>query len=272
VKAKKELGEMIDKGIYIKPALVHISSGTYTMGSNSGESDEKPPHQVTISYDFEIGKYEVSNQEFVKFLNDVVSVESKWFEDKSQNDNSHIIKSGSSYSVESDYETHPVIEVSWFGAKAYAKWLSQKIGRNYRLPTEAEWEFVARAGTQSKWSFGDSKSDLKDYAWYAENAYDKGEAHNYYGIHQVGTKKSNQWGVYDMYGNVWEWCEDWYLEGYKSSSLNGSVNQPQNKNKKVLRGASWVYDADHTRSAYRNTYFPTFRNYNIGFRLQRTLP
>jgi len=190
-KAKRELGEMIDKGSYIKPALVHISAGSYTMGSNNGKSDEQPPHQVNINYDFEIGKYEVTNQEFVKFLNDVSDVKSKWLDDKSQDEDSHIVKSGSSYSVESGYANHPIIEVSWFGAKAYTKWLSGKTGKNYRLPTEAEWEFIARAGTQTKWSFGDSKNDLKNYAWYDENAYDKGKGHKDYGTHQVGTKKAN---------------------------------------------------------------------------------
>ena len=166
----------------------------------------------------------------------------------------------------------PAIGVSWHNAKAYTKWLSQKTGNNYRLLTEAEWEFVARAGTETKWSFGDSKSDLKKYAWYDENSYILGKSHNDYGTHQVGTKKSNQWGVYDMHGNVWEWCEDWYLDSYNSTPKDGSANQSQKDNYRVLHGGSWSSNANLTRSANRSRFNPAYHYYFIGFRLQRTLP
>ena len=271
-KAKKEFGESIDKGSYIKPALVKIKAGSFTMRSDSGDSDEKPTHKVTIDYDFAIGKYEVTNQEFVKFLNDVSEVESKWIETRSQDEDSHIIKSDLNYRVESGYEKHPVIEVSWFGAKAYTKWLSQKTGEKYRLLTEAEWEYVAKAGTDTKWSFGDNKSDLKNYAWYDENSYDLGKSHKDYGTHQVGTKKANPWDVYDMHGNVWEWCEDWYVDSYNNTPKDGNANTTKDKNKKVLRGGSWYNMPYSTRSAIRDGYFPTDRDDDIGFRLQRTLP
>lgn len=269
---QKEFGESIDRGSYIKPALVKIKAGSFTMGSDSGYSDEKPTHKVTIDYDFAIGKYEVTNQEFVKFLNDVSTVESEWVGTKSQDEDSHIIKSSSSYSVENGYEKHPVIEVTWFGAKAYAKWLSQKTGKTYRLPTEAEWEFAVRAETTSKWSFGDSKSNLKKYAWYDENSYGLGADHKDYGTHQIGTKEANPWGVYDMHGNVWEWCEDWYVNSYNNTPKDGSANTQGKKEYRVLRGGSWINVPSGTRSAFRNGFNPTNRDYIIGFRLQRTLP
>lgn len=151
----------------------------------------------------------------------------------------------------------PVINVSWHDANAYIKWLNNKTGKNYRLPTEAEWEFVARAGTTTKWSFGDDKSDLKYYAWYDENSYDKGKGHSDYGTHKVGEKRANPWGLYDVHGNVWEWCSDWYSKDKKD---------------RVLRGGSWDVNSSSTHSAIRIWILPSYRDYVVGFRLLRTLP
>ncbi|MEA2049650.1 MAG: formylglycine-generating enzyme family protein [Campylobacterota bacterium] len=247
----------IDKHSYIQPAMVKIKSGSFMMGSNNGDSDEKPEHRVTIPNDFYIGKYEVTNEEFAKFLNDS-NVQGNWFEDKSQDSDSRIIKNGNSYKVESGYEKHPIVEVSWHGAKAYSKWLSKKTNQNYRLPTEAEWEYVARAGTTTKYSFGDSSSDLSSYAWYSSNSGNK--------THKVGTKQPNPWGVYDMHGNVWEWCEDWYIDNYNSTPRDGTAYNNK-KSYKVLRGGSWGNTAYFLRSANRYWYTTSDASNFIGFRL-----
>ncbi len=231
------------------PQMIHIAKGSYTMGSDSGEDNEKPPHNVTIDYDFEIGKYEVTIGEYKKCVADGGCKEPEredYYKKMCLEDNC------------------PAIGVDWNGAKSYTKWLSQKTGQNYRLPTEAEWEYVARAGTQTKWSFGDKESQLKNYAWYDANSDSK--------THPKGTKKPNPWGVYDIHGNVWEWCEDWYVDNYKNTPKNGSANAKGDKKYRVLRGGSWSNSAIDTRSAYRGRSNPTISFNDVGFRLQRTLP
>lgn len=143
----------------------------------------------------------------------------------------------------------PVINVSWNDATAYAAWLSKEKGVTYRLPTEDEWYLACNVGQQTKWSFGDDEAELSNYAWYNENSNSQ--------IHLVGEKEPNALGLYDMHGNVWEWCEDWYDE---------------KKEYKVVRGGSWDYYAIRTSSAYRSRYEPSDRNIDTGFRLLRTLP
>ena len=142
----------------------------------------------------------------------------------------------------------PVINVSWEDATAYAKWLSDDENK-YRLPTEDEWYLACNVGAKTEWHFGDEEKELKDYAWYDENAGRK--------PHPVGEKKPNALGLYDMHGNVWEWCEDWYDKEEKY---------------KVVRGGSWGRDAGDSRSADRDWFNPTDRSFSIGFRLLRTLP
>ncbi|MBL0709148.1 MAG: formylglycine-generating enzyme family protein, partial [Sulfurimonas sp.] len=137
-----------------------------------------------------------------------------------------------------------------------------KTGKTYRLPTEAEWEYVARAGTTTKYSFGDSDNSLGSYAWYDSNSNSK--------THPAGLKKPNPWGVYDMYGNVWEWCEDWYIDNYENTPRDGS-SYNNKKSYKVLRGGSWNYSSGILRSAIRNWYDPGGTYYSNGFRLLREL-
>jgi hypothetical protein len=143
----------------------------------------------------------------------------------------------------------PVINVSWDNATHYAKWLTETTGEEYRLPTSDEWYLACNVGQKTAWHFGDDESQLKEYAWYRKNSKNK--------IHPVGQKEPNILGLYDMHGNVWEWCKDW----------------SDNKEKyKVLRGGSWNDDAVYTRSAYRGVWIPTNRSFDRGFRLLRTLP
>ncbi|CAA6818641.1 MAG: Unknown protein [uncultured Sulfurovum sp.] len=211
--------------------MVHLPKGTFMFGEGSGAK------KVNIDDEFEIGKYPVTFDEYDAYCEDK-NIEKPddrgWGRGK-----------------------RPVINVSWHDAQAYCKWLSDKTNKEYRLPTEAEWEYACRAGKNTKWSFGDDEKELGRYAWYDKNSYDLGSSNEDYGTHPVGEKLANPWGLHDMHGNVWEWCEDWY---------------DKDKKRKVLRGGSWVDDASFSRSAYRVNWYPTIRNIDGGFRLLRTLP
>jgi len=237
VKLEKTLEEF-------KPTKAIIpKSKRFQMGSNK-YSDEKPVHEVIFNYDFEIAKYPVTFEEYDFFCEDT-EIEKPddegWGRGK-----------------------RPVINVSWEDAKAYCKWISEKTGEEYRLPTEAEWEYSCRAGTTTEWSFGDDEKKLKEYAWYDKNSKNS--------THEVGQKLPNPWGLHDMHGNVLEWCEDWYMDNYEETPIDGSANESGEQKYKVLRGGSWDFYAIGSRSSYRNWYGPDVRDVYVGFRLLRTLP
>jgi formylglycine-generating enzyme required for sulfatase activity len=139
--------------------------------------------------------------------------------------------------------------------------LSAMDGRKYRLPTEAEWEYACRAGRSTAYSFGAGSQQLGSYAWFGENAFDAGEKY----AHETGTKKANDFGLYDMHGNVWEWCADWhgyYISGQTTDPL-GALSGLQ----RVSRGGAWDFSAGHCRSACRSNSLPSFRGSDLGFRL-----
>ncbi|OQX76032.1 MAG: hypothetical protein B6D54_04730 [Epsilonproteobacteria bacterium 4484_65] len=214
------------------------------MGSDDGEDNEKPVHEVVFNYDFEIAKYPVTFEEYDLFCEDTGKRkpdDKGWGRGK-----------------------RPVINVSWRDAKEYCKWLSEKTGENYRLPTEAEWEYSCRAGTITKWSFGDDAKELEKYAWYSKNSEGK--------THPVGEKLPNPWGLYDMHGNVWEWCEDDWVDNYEKTPRDGRAYVNEKSGGKVLRSGSWNVIAVSTRSAFRYRVIPVIHISNGGFRLLRTLP
>ncbi|CAK8711446.1 hypothetical protein KKHLCK_00440 [Candidatus Electrothrix laxa] len=157
----------------------------------------------------------------------------------------------------------PVINVSWKDVQGYCKWLSRETGKTYRLPTEAEWEYACRAGTETTWCFGDEEERLGEYAWYEKNSGDK--------THPVGEKQANAWGLHDMHGNVWEWCQDWYGSRYYAEcQKQGVVENPQGPatgSGRVMRGGSWGSSGWNVRSAYRYLYSPDYRDQWCGFRL-----
>jgi formylglycine-generating enzyme required for sulfatase activity len=157
--------------------------------------------------------------------------------------------------------------VSWNDAVAYCKKLSEKEGKTYRLPTEAEWEYACRAGTETTYSFGIDQRQLGDYAWYDENASNLGEEYS----HQVGLKKPNAFGLYDMHGNVFEWCHDYYGEDYYKQSPAQDPTGPARGSSRVLRGGSWSPYSRDTRSARRDRLDAVFRCNYVGFRLVREL-
>jgi formylglycine-generating enzyme required for sulfatase activity len=237
------------------PEMVRIQGG--------GDSDEKPVHSVSVAR-FAMGRYEVTNAEFVRFLNGVKrrgSKEQPWFETKAEDSDSHIIGSVGHFRVEPGYEKHPVIEVSWDGATAYANWLSQQTGHTYRLPTEAQWEYAARAGTTTKYWWGNDIGSNK------ANCYDCGD--KFESTAPVGSFSPNSFGLYDTVGNVWEWTCSKYEKRYNgeenrcSSQKSGSL--------RALRGGAWDFIPGLVRAASRFRGSLDTRNDYVGLRLARLL-
>ena len=215
--------------------MVAVKGGTFTMGCTSEQggdcySDEKPTHSVTLN-DYYIGKYEVT-QELWKAV--MGSNPSNW-----KGDNL------------------PVETVSWNDVQKFIKKLNQKTGANFRLPTEAEWEYAARGGNKSNGYKYSGSNNIDNVAWYTSNSGGK--------IHQVGTKSPNELGIYDMSDNVWEWCQDWY--GSYSSGSQTNPTGPSTGSYRVLRGGSWRINAKNCRVSNRNSFNPIIRRINYGFRL-----
>jgi formylglycine-generating enzyme required for sulfatase activity len=224
-------------------AMLLIPAGEFTMGSPDGDSDEKPPHKVRITKPFWLGKCEVTVGQFRKFVAD----------------SKYDAGTGWQTAFASQTDDHPVVNVSWDDAKAFCDWLTKKESKKYRLPTEAEWEYACRAGTQTQWSFGDNESDLGTYAWFSGNSSNQ--------THPVGQKQPNAWGLYDMHGNVWEWCADWYDSGYYGKSSANDPTGPEGGSSRVYRGGSWYPPAWDCRSASRLYYEPGSRLYFLGLRV-----
>ena len=236
--------------------LVMISKGTFKMGSPPGEggvNQDERQHEVTISRDYYLGVHEVTQAQYETIMGDNPS----YF----QGDN---LPDARSVEVTSDF---PVETVSWENAVEFCRRISalpaeRAAGRVYRLPTEAEWEYACRAGNKLAYSFGGDVRALGDYAWYDSNSNER--------THPVGQKKANSWGLYDMHGNVWEWCSDWYGE-----YPNGAVSDPQGPRKgslRIDRGGSWDYGAAMCRSSFRGNLDPSGSNFNNGFRLALEAP
>jgi formylglycine-generating enzyme required for sulfatase activity len=217
-------------------AFVSIPAGSFTMGadkdSEDAYGDELPSRRVTISQPFYLGKYEVTQGEWETMMGD----------------NPSKFKGGK----------NPVDSVSWNDAQTGIERLNRTEGtKKYRLPTEAEWEYAARAGTTSAYSFGDNADSLGQYAWYEDNSESR--------THPVGQKQPNPWGLYDMHGNVMEWVQDWYDYYVKSQAIDpcNSYGGPG----RVLRGGCWRIRAVRLRSACRDYGTPAVRSVLCGFRL-----
>jgi len=223
---------ILEKGSDIPKNMVFVQGGTFQMGSNDGGSDEKPIHSVTLS-DYYISKYEVTFAEYDKFCE------------------------STGRTKPSDYGwgrgNRPVINVSWNDAAAYCTWAGG------RLPTEAEWEYAAKGGASATLSHQYSGSaNIDEVAWYSSNSGSK--------THEVGIKQPNELGIYDMSGNVWEWCNDWYDENYYKDSPKTNPQGPSSGTYRVLRGGSWNNAYNNCRSADRNRSNPTGAFINYGFR------
>jgi formylglycine-generating enzyme required for sulfatase activity len=236
--------------------MVLLPAGRFIMGDK--DEVDAQPHEVFVS-SFYIDKYPVIQEQYKKVMSENPS---RWKADK-----------------------NPVEQVRWSDAVKYCNALSLKEGlqpcydlqtwrcnfdaNGYRLPTEAEWEYACRAGTETKYFFGNDSSKLKNYAWLDENSSGK--------PHPVGQKKPNPWGLYDMSGNVWQWCNDFYQVDYYQQSPEENPKGPDAGETKVVRGGAWKFSADSCRSGYRYNEDPGYSDvcfgYDIyGFRCVRNAP
>jgi formylglycine-generating enzyme required for sulfatase activity len=248
----KDWGQTIENSIGMR--LVRIKSGRFTMGSpkaENGPDDERPQHEVTITKAFYLGVYLVTQTEYEQ----VTGSNPSWFSSGGRGKDKVSGRSTSKF---------PVEQVSWEDAVKFCNNLSElekeKVaGREYRLPTEAEWEYACRAGTKTRYHSGDDEDDLKDAGWYDDNSDQR--------THEVGEKKANAWGLYDMHGNVWQWCADWYGKHYYKGGNKTNPQGPESAISRVLRGGSWNLDARNCRAALRNYERPDLRFYYIGFRV-----
>ncbi|WP_295389683.1 SUMF1/EgtB/PvdO family nonheme iron enzyme [uncultured Thiodictyon sp.] len=236
------------------PEMVLIPPGAFLMGASESDDkaddSEKPQHRVSIARPFAIGRYPVTFDEYDRFC---AATRCKKPGDEGWGRG-----------------RRPVINVSWNDSVAYYAWLSDQTGRHYRMLTEAEWEYAARAGTATRWSFGDDESALGDYAWFEENAY----AFFRLGgkTQQVGEKRPNPWGLYDIHGNVWEWVQDSWHENYTGAPADGMEwYQSCISVGRVLRGGSWYLSAKNARASDRFRYRPEFLGKNLGLRLAQEL-
>jgi formylglycine-generating enzyme required for sulfatase activity len=211
------------------------------MGDNEGMTDEQPAHNVRINHEFYLSIHEVTN--------------AKW----------RLIMGDDRANVSTDSQL-PVEAVSWEDAVVFCKRLSEKprefaAGRVYRLPTEAEWEYACRAGTSTRYSFGDDETSTGEFCWFAANA----QSHT----HPVGSRKANAWGLYDMHGNAWEWCSDGYkpYASENSAALDGGTRELPH----VIRGGSCRTNSWYCRSSFRFRLERRFRAPSVGFRVAMSL-
>jgi formylglycine-generating enzyme required for sulfatase activity len=233
--------------------MVWCPAGTFLMGQYPGEQDsnplnESPQHQVTLQ-GFWMGKYELTKAQWT-----AVMETTPWL---------------GLEGVLNDQDS-PAVYISWNDTQAFITKLNAYItdtgqgAATFRLPSEAQWEYAVRAGTTTRFYWGDdpSYSQVGDYAWYWGNCSSQQYAH------VIGQKLPNAWGLYDMSGNVWEWCQDWWSYGYTAGAVT-DPSGPATGSRRVDRGGSWGYFDYVCRSASRLSYFPTVANINIGFRLAR---
>ena len=253
-KAQTSQPEAVKPGAVFKdcddcPYMVVIPAGSFLMGSppdpeqdpfsnakpvKIGENDERPQHSVNIQT-FAIGKYEVTQEQWYAVMGNNPST--------------------------SKGRTLPVENVSWDDAQLFVQKLSEKTGKKYRLPTEAEWEYAARGGSTTTYPWGNSDAELHVYAWF--NAIAKA-------TNPVGFKKPNQFGLNDMIGNVWEWTQDCWNPNYKGAPTNGTAWISGDCSQRIFRGGSWkIKESSYLRSAYRTKNSNTLKDQTLGLRVAR---
>ena len=230
----QEKNLVIDLGGGVNMEFVLIPAGSFLMGSNTGDTDEKPVHQVAITKPFYMGKYEVTQEQWQALMGNHLST--------------------------FPGPKRPVEQVSWSDCQEYLARLQAKTNAlKPTLPTEAQWEYACRAGSFSGYYFGDNPADIGRYAWFDKNSTSA--------THPVGQKLPNAWGLYDMLGNVYEWCADFYGNNYYLSSPAEDPTGPASGEYRAARGGSWSFYAVNCRSAIRFRNVPTHRFNNLGFRV-----
>ena len=243
-----------------EPEMVAIPAGSFRMGCVSGQEecddDEYPVHEVRVEA-FELSRYEMTFEEYDRYT----------------------AATGRERADDEGWGRgrRPVINVSWEDAVAYTRWLSEQTGQRYRLPSEAEWEYAARAGTGTKYHFGNDKSRLCEYGNHADRSTDYGWRNSSCsdGVGRrtasVGTYRPNPYRLHDMNGNVWEWVQDCWNASHRGAPADGMAWQSGDCARRVLRGGSWNSNRRYLRSAFRSGYSTGYRYRSIGFRVARTV-
>lgn len=255
------------------PVMVAVPQGVFDMGSSvSDEKDERPSRRITFDQPFAMGKLEITRGQFAAFVSATgynAGNKCMRFEDGKWEENNGGNWRNPGYSQD---DNHPVACVSWNDAQAYVEWLTGQTGKQYRLPTESQWEYACRAGgkndpdeteDQGKQYEYCGSDQLDSVAWYDQNS---GKA-----THRAAAKQPNAFGLFDMSGNVGEWVEDSYHDHYNGVPGDGSA-WTGDKSKRVLRGGSWIYSQTRMRTAFRSVSAPEYRYFDTGFRVVRALP
>lgn len=218
--------------------LAAIPGGSFSMGGDpkDGVADELPLHKVQVA-PFYLGKYEVTQAQWQRVMGD--------------NPSAYL------------HPQRPVEQVTWLEAQSFVERLNRLEGTSlYRLPSEAEWEYAARAGTTGKWYFGDDESQLGRYAWFGQR--------DDMGTQPVGRGMPNPWGLFDMYGNVWEWVQDCWHDNYSGAPGEGTIWSGGDCSRRMLRGGGWSSPAGYARSAVRGSSPPEMNDPSNGFRIARS--
>ena len=256
-KQPKHLTLDLAKGVTMKLTL--IPAGQFMMGGGltparavklyggkeANYASEHPRHKVKITKPFYMGVYEVTQSQWAAVM------------DSKPYDGKMLTKLGPDY---------PASWVHSNEATEFCSKLSKKIGRTVTLPTEAQWEYACRAGSDTEFCYGDDQKKIGDYGWWHGNMIDNEKGKSY--ARKGGLKKPNAWGLYDMHGNVWEWCRDWYSKDFYASGKNVDPEYTKETKTRTVRGGSWYNGSVHLRSAARNSWCgPKYRHYNYGFRV-----
>jgi formylglycine-generating enzyme required for sulfatase activity len=266
------------------PEMVVVPAGKFTMGSPASErswavshgasvesvTDESPQHSVSLR-SFALGKYDVTRREYAAFVRKTgyPAGDGCGHDGEKWNKQMGVTWQNPGFS---QTERDPVVCVSWQDARAYVSWLNRKVRRRvstsgdglYRLPSESEWEYAARAGTTTRFWWGDDDRSAAGHAWYKANSGEQS--------HPVGSKPANAFGLYDMAGDVWQWTEDCYADSYANAPTDGSAADTGKPCVRVDRGGSWFYPSWLLRPATRERNPADYRDGIMGFRVARTLP
>ena len=262
------------------PATVTVPAGHFLMGSPASDDEtwslerEGPQHAVVIARPFTMGKFEVTREEFSQFVAETGEIGGGCFDWNSREwvaDDQRDWRNPGFVQTDRD----PVVCVNWEDAKAYVRWLSAKTGRDWRLPTEAEWEYAARAGTTTRRPWGESADAGCAYANFSDQTLKRALgtepaancADGFVHTAPVGSLLPNAWGLHDMLGNAWEWTEDCWHEGYAGAPDDGSARSEPGCVRRVNRGAGWNSNPRNVRSSNRGNYAGVYRYNIIGFRV-----
>jgi len=224
----------LDKGVTM--TFIRIPAGSFMMGDDSGSAYEKPAHRVRLTKAFYMGTHEVTQQQWKAVMGRNPCYFKNWKD--------------------------PVYDISWNDCQDFVVKLNENFadaGQQFGLPTEAQWEYACRAGSTTRYSFGDDEASLSEHAWFAGNSAPD--------THPVGQRKPNAWGLYDVHGNVYEWCQDWYHDSYYKDSPRDDPTGPVSGFGRTIRGGCWACRSEDCRSTWRESAGPDSRGPHIGLRI-----